>query len=320
MAKKRKFRIFGYARTSTLKQELSLEAQEEKIEARARQIMAENDGAEYKGCFVEQESATFVSWEQRKKFQEMYRELERGDVLIIWRLTRIDRKPWRMQNALDRLIQELKCRVIVLELILGNVSSGGEVDLSTALGRSIISLLGMMSDLEGEARAQDTSAGMQRRVSQGYVFGTRPPLGMRFEQTELPEGDKTRHKEGRYLYRAVWDQEQCDYIRELWVRKNVFNEDMQEVAKDFCRRELTTCPGRTGVPGMPWVRKKRTADQGKEDAAPTKGLWRWRREKLNQALALMDTLLAAGTVPAELRIDEHVIRNVAEALVRRRTG
>ena len=301
----RKYRIFGYARTSTDKQVLSIDAQSERIGDRARGVIDENDGAEYKGCFTEHESATATGWEKRDQFQALLRELERGDLLIVWRLDRIDRRPLRQRNALEHLINVLGVRVIVLDLKFGKSSAGGEVDLSTAMGRSIVSMLGIMSDLWLEAHSDATSAGMRQRAAQGYFFGPNPPLGRRLVRVVVPGVEPDPDGNLKYLNRTVWDQEQCDIIRELWIRKNVFNEDMQSIAKDFHARELRTL-GRDLKNRViaPWVK-----------CFWEKGERRWDRRKLIKALKLMDERIEAHTLPSELHIDEEVIRLVAERIV-----
>jgi len=235
-----KYRIFGYARTSTEEQKSGLEVQKDHIEARAKRQMSKDDGAEWKGCYHEHESATVVSWEKRKEFQAMFAELEKGDMLIVWRLNRIDRKPFRMHYALN-MLHEHGVRVLVIKFTLGG-DDGAEVDLDTVAGRSFVALLGIMADIDSSSRSEDAKAGVQRRIAQGYTMGDNPAPGKRFERRDLPPGDTTVRKinGGTQMNVAVWDEEQCNIIRELWIRARVFNEDLQSIAIDFCERRLLT--------------------------------------------------------------------------------
>jgi DNA invertase Pin-like site-specific DNA recombinase len=307
VARKKQSRIFGYARTSTVKQELSLEEQQDRIRARAARIEVEDDGATWTTCFREQESATVVEWKERGQFSALCQEMEDGDTLIVWRLNRIDRRPWRMIAALNYMV-ERKIRVIALELEFGSQATNWELDLETTHGRVMVMLMALVAEWWLGSMREDVSAALQRLRAQGFSMGTDPPLGHRFERADLPEGETTRRGRRTFRNREVWDEEQCSCIREVWVRRNVFHEDMQDIAIDFSRRNVSTWTGR------PWVRRIDEKDRGAEDAAPSKGLTRWDRRKLNAAVDLLDDFLAKGIVPPELRIDEYVIRWAASRL------
>ncbi|MFH1922623.1 MAG: recombinase family protein [Planctomycetota bacterium] len=320
MIANKKYRVLGYARTSSEEQKSGLETQKVNITARGFRQMELDDDAEWKGCYCEHESATTVSWEDRPEFQAMFAELEKGDMLIVWRLNRIDRKPWRLHNALDKL-DTAGIRVLVMDLSFGKTKDGGEIDLSTALGRSIVTWLGCMYDMFIEGLSQDASAGVQRRIAQGYAMGVAAPPGMRIIRVRLPEGDETRRKvvpkhappgeePGKWMDKAVWDQKQCNIIREAFVRSRVFHEDMPAIAIDFCNRDLKTASG------APWVKAFREKDR----PAPTgilikRGCIRWDRRKLNRAMEMMDDLIKNAILPIELRIDEHVIQKVARQML-----
>jgi len=144
---------------------------------------------------------------------------------------------------------------------------------------------------------------------------------MRIIRVRLPEGDETRRKvvpkhappgeePGKWMDKAVWDQEQCDIIREAYVRANVLNEDMQAIAIDFCNRKLKTASG------APWVKAFREKDRAGPGGIVTKrGCIRWDRRKLNRAMAMVNDLIENGRLPPELRIDAHVIQKVARQML-----
>lgn len=305
----KRYRIFGYARTSTGEQVLSIEQQQERIRCRAQAIEEQNDGGKWIACFHEQESASKVSWRDRDELRALVDEIEDGDVLIVWRLSRIDRQPWRMITALDYFTQR-HIRVIALELEFAGHGASWELDLDTTMGRTLVMLMAMLAEWWLNAMREDVRAALARLKAQGFGFGTDPPIGKRFERIDLPDGQTTRGRRGGRTFRdrPVWDEEQCDYVREVWIRHRLLGESLSAIARDFVKRGLTTATGR------PWAkaysRPSRsthlTAERLPEDVMDI--------HRLRAAVDIIDEALRTGSPPSPLRIDEHTVQAVAARL------
>jgi putative DNA-invertase from lambdoid prophage Rac len=305
----RPYRIFGYARTSTERQELSLEEQAERVRQRASALEEQNGGAKWVGCYSEQESATTVSWQERPQLKALTEEIEDGDVLIVWRLSRIDRQPWRMITALDYFTRR-RIRVIALELEFAGQGANWELDLDTTMGRTLVMLMAMVAEWWLGGMREDVRAALARLKAQGFGFGPEPPLGKRFERVYLPNGQTTRGRRGGRTFRdrPVWDEEQCGYVREVWVRHKLFGQTLADIARDFIRRGVTTATGK------PWAKSYRRSERNgglspdrSRDPVIATG-------RLGRAVTLVDELMSERALPSQLRIDEYSIRAVAARL------
>lgn len=319
-------RIFGYARTSTDKQELSLLEQQEMVRARAERITREeSETARYAACFSEHESAVFVSWRNRPQFQSLLREIESGDILVVWRLDRIDRQPFRMLAALDQLT-ERKIRVIALELEFGGSATKWELDLSTSPGRAMVMMMGMVGEWWLGSMREAVRAACKRLHKEGYVFlskkahkgfaaerpcgkaGRQPGLGKGAVRVDLPEG-KTTNSKLPFRFREVWDPEQCEYILEAWIRRKLFREPLQDIVRDYHERGLRTWGG------VPWVRiRKESYTPRPNEQLPRKPVVEYNGHRVRAAINLMDKLIAEKNLPPELHVNEHMIRQISRRI------
>lgn len=137
----------GYARVSTLDQNLDLQI-DELIKA---------------GCTkVFQEKASSVK--KRPEFEKCLDYLREGDTLVVWKLDRLG----RTTKKLLELIDDLKDRGINLQIItLG-------VDTSTAAGRLFFTMMAGLAEMERELIRERTNAGLQAARARGRMGGRKP--------------------------------------------------------------------------------------------------------------------------------------------------
>ncbi|TCI50360.1 recombinase family protein [Exiguobacterium sp. SH5S13] len=137
----------GYARVSTLDQNLDSQLDELKIA----------------GCTkVFQEKASSVK--KRPEFEKCLDYLREGDTLVVWKLDRLG----RTTKKLLELIDDLKDRGINLQIItLG-------VDTSTAAGRLFFTMMAGLAEMERELIRERTNAGLQAARARGRMGGRKP--------------------------------------------------------------------------------------------------------------------------------------------------
>ena len=103
--------------------------------------------------------------------------------------------------------------------------------------------------------------------------------------------------------------EQCEHIKEAWIRIRIFGETQSEVARDFHRRGITTATG------LPWVplkfRDGYESPREQQDAVRHRKPPWYRGDRIGKAVELIDTLVKENKVPSELRVDEENVRRVA---------
>lgn len=167
----------GYIRVSTKEQaetKLSLTHQEEKIRALALAhdlplARIFNDAAE---------SAKDLN---RDAIQELLREVEKGQIghVVIYKLDRLIRNVENLGYLL-RLFEEHG-------VTLSSVQES--LDTSTASGRMVVNLLGMIAQWERETIAERTQAALDVKRRQGEKLGGIVPYGYRARQGKLVPHD-----------------------------------------------------------------------------------------------------------------------------------
>lgn len=137
--------LFGYARVSTEDQNLAMQTE-----------ALERAGAER--VFTDKISATA---RKRPGLSECLRAMEKGDVLIIYRLDRLARS---LRQLLD-LMDHLEKRGIGLK------SLNDSIDTTTAVGRLIVHVIGAIAEFERALISERTVAGLQSAKARGVKVG-----------------------------------------------------------------------------------------------------------------------------------------------------
>jgi DNA invertase Pin-like site-specific DNA recombinase len=169
-------RTFLYARVSTQEQSVSLESQESMLLERAKLI----PNAEIVGVYKESESAAKIRWRDRPVFRDLLSQLLPGDILIVWRLDRLERSMFGMVEALAEL-NKREIRLIVLQ------HGGAELDLNSMSGKILALFLAGMAEMENNQRRESTRNGLMWRKDNGYAYSRCPP-GFKYVTQPLRPG------------------------------------------------------------------------------------------------------------------------------------
>jgi site-specific DNA recombinase len=186
-----------YARVSTEEQAtsgFSLSAQRERLEA-----FCVSQGWEVAGRYIDEGvSAKDLN---RPEFQRMMDEVERGDVVLVYKLDRFTRSV----RDLDDMLREFDRRGVMFR------SATEQFDTTTATGRLFIRMVAEMAQWERETIAERAAFGKQKKAASGEWGGGVVPLGY----MTVPS-DKT--KAGRTLLRLVPDPERRHLIPMIFER------------------------------------------------------------------------------------------------------
>lgn len=139
----------GYARTSTIDQNLNLQI----------------DALEREGClriFTEQRSAI----KERPELNNLLNNLREGDILVVWKLDRLGRS----LSDLIRLLNTLKEKKVEF------ISIRDKVDTSTPSGRLFFNIFASLSEYERELIIERTNAGLEAARVRGRVGGRKPGM------------------------------------------------------------------------------------------------------------------------------------------------
>lgn len=145
-------KLVGYARVSTIEQNLSLQT----------------DALIAAGCkkafiFVDKTSG---AKEQRPGLEECLKQLKKGDTLLVWRLDRLGRS----MPKLVSLIEELRQKGIGFRSICDGV-----IDTTTASGELVFNIFSALAQFERRLIQERTRAGLSAARARGKNGG-RPKI------------------------------------------------------------------------------------------------------------------------------------------------
>lgn len=238
MSKPKRGAIVGYVRVSTKEQaetKLSLVNQEEKIRAYALAHDHEiarifNDAAE---------SAKDLN---RPAIQELLQEIEKGRVshVIIYKLDRIIRN---VEN-LGFLLRTFEKQGVTLSAVVESL------DTSTASGRMVVNLLGMIAQWERETIAERTKAALDVKRRRGDKLGGKAPYGYRVRQGKLLPAPKEqgvlqgilKARRGGRGYQDI-----SEALNEQGVKPRKGKKWYASTIRSICRREIGAS-GKTDPP------------------------------------------------------------------------
>lgn len=216
----------------------SLEQQEALCRRKAEALAAE--GVPFAAIEKEHESAAVVEWRKRPKLQALLAQMHPGDHLIVWRLDRLESNFMRLMDLLNRLI-ELKIDIHVLQFL-----EGQPIDLGSAMGRAMVGILAMARDMWVGMISEATKDALRVRQEQGQQVFHVTLYGRVWVETNIP----TKRNPLRMKRFAMWDQHQCDLIREMFYRRDICKETIWAIAKDFNRRDERTQGGDQWAPKL----------------------------------------------------------------------
>jgi DNA invertase Pin-like site-specific DNA recombinase len=143
--------IYGYARASTLEQDLSIQ--------RAALKAA--------GCeVIRAEKASGTRRDGRTELQALLDFLRPGDALVV---TRIDRLARSLKDLQD-LVFELKGRRVVLR------ATEQPIDTGRAAGKAFLDILGVFAEFETNLRRERQAEGIAPAKARGVYKGRKPKI------------------------------------------------------------------------------------------------------------------------------------------------
>lgn len=137
--------IIGYARVSTVEQNLSLQI----------------DALEKAGCEKICEDNIFGSKDDRPGLNQALEILREGDTLVVWKLDRLGKS----LKSLITLTGELEDKGIDFKSITDSI------DTSTPVGRFFFHMMASLAQMERELISERTRAGLEAAKKQGRVGG-----------------------------------------------------------------------------------------------------------------------------------------------------
>lgn len=137
--------IVGYARVSTVEQNLALQVDELKKHGAAK-------------IFEDKASGSI---KDRRGLNQMIDILREGDTLLIWKLDRLGRS---LKNLIE-LVSELNEKGIHFKSITDSI------DTSTVSGRFFFHIMASLAQMERELIIERTKAGLESAKKQGRVGG-----------------------------------------------------------------------------------------------------------------------------------------------------
>ena len=143
--------LYGYARVSTLDQDLSLQHAALKVA----------------GCgMIRAEKASGSRRDGRTELQVLLDFVQPGDTLVV---TRIDRLARSMKDLQD-IVHELKAKGVALR------ATEQPVDTGTAAGKAFLDMLGVFAEFETNLRRERQLEGIRAARENGVYKGRKPSI------------------------------------------------------------------------------------------------------------------------------------------------
>jgi DNA invertase Pin-like site-specific DNA recombinase len=144
-------RVYGYARVSTIDQDLT--GQKQALKAA--------------GCEVTRaEKASGSSRAGREELERLLDFLQEGDVLMVTRIDRLARSIADLQD----IVRLLKSKKVSLK------ATEQPIDTSTAAGKAFLDMLGVFAEFETNLRRERQLEGIAKAKSEGVYKGRQPTI------------------------------------------------------------------------------------------------------------------------------------------------
>lgn len=161
-------KVIGYIRVSTVMQVqdgFSLEAQEEKIHQEALKM-----NGFLKNLYIDR-GISGGSIEKRLAMEEMLKNLEKGDWVIVNSVSRLARKTKDLLSIVE-IIEKNNCHLMIIDLNL---------DITSPSGKLILTLMGSQAQFEREITSERVKGVLQHLKEQGNLR-TKPPFGWKMNE------------------------------------------------------------------------------------------------------------------------------------------
>ena len=137
--------VFGYARISTVQQNLDLQI----------------DALKKYDCEIIYTEKMSGSIQTRPELDAMLSKLRKGDVVVIWKLDRLGRN---LKHIIE-LVNTFNEMGVVLKSVQDSI------DTSTINGRLFLNIMGSLAEFERELIRERTNAGLQSARARGRIGG-----------------------------------------------------------------------------------------------------------------------------------------------------
>jgi DNA invertase Pin-like site-specific DNA recombinase len=145
--------IYGYARVSTIDQDLSIQ----------------HAALTAAGCtVVRSEKVTGTSTEGRQELATLLQFLRESDTLVVTRIDRLARSLRDLQN----MVHDLRERGVTLK------ATEQPIDTSTAAGKCFLDMLGVFAEFETNLRKERQMEGIARAKADGVYAGKGRPASV----------------------------------------------------------------------------------------------------------------------------------------------
>ncbi len=234
----RPLHVWMYARASQeYGQLISPERQEVDLLKRVERFVEKlDDDVQVKvvECVKEYGSASKIAYDRRPGFQQLLEAMQKGDVLIVEKLDRIDRDSMRQVCAVKLLAIDRKIRLIVLE------DGGKELDFNDLSAHFYLHIRACLSAAETKRKSEDARAQHARMRANGIAVKGGDRYGVRYIKHPAPPGQRHGWSE------EVLDPKQIKIMREIYERHEA-GESMAQVGESFERRGVRNRHGESWV-------------------------------------------------------------------------
>lgn len=179
-----------------------------------------------KHIYVDEISGT-TSPDERPGFSRLKEDIEQApdglkpfDVVAVYKI--------------DRFARKLKILLDIIEFFEQNdiefVSANENIDTSTAFGRAILSIIGVIAELERETIKQRTHDGRMQAIKKGVVMGSYAPFGYAKDENKLLKIEEQEAEIVQEIFNLFVNQKLTPYqiAKELSAR-NIFSPEASAV-------------------------------------------------------------------------------------------
>lgn len=142
---------FAYGRVST---------KEQTVENQRREIEGSGFTVDY--WFADEGVSGKVSATQRPQFAKMLQQIRDGERLVVTKLDRLGRDAQDV-GATIKTLAARRIEVVVLQL--------GKLDLTSAAGKLMLTMLAAVAEMERDLLVERTQAGLSRAKAEGKTLG-----------------------------------------------------------------------------------------------------------------------------------------------------
>ena len=144
-------RIFGYARVSSIDQDLSIQ-----------RVALKKAGAKT----IREEKKSGTSRKGRTELQILMEFMRKGDILLVTRIDRLARSLRDLQN----IVHELKENGVTLK------ATEQPIDTSSPAGKAFLDMLGVFAEFETNLRRERQMEGIAKAKEWGVYRGRKPSI------------------------------------------------------------------------------------------------------------------------------------------------